>query len=57
MSLQYHRQVPVPGLFFQWQGMGPARTWRRSAATAYTKLTSWRRGKELPVNTWWSRWD
>jgi len=32
ISLQYHRQVPAPGPSFQWQGMGPARTWR-SAAT------------------------
>jgi len=28
---QYHRQVPASGPIFQWQGIGPARTWRRAA--------------------------
>jgi len=43
---EYHRQVPEAGpIFFQWQGIWPARTWR-SAATGnrefeqmYTHLT------------------
>ena len=34
---KYHSQVPAPGpIFFQWQGMGPGRTWR-SAATGSAK--------------------
>ena len=36
---KYHRQVPVPGPVFQWQGIGPARTWCSAATDPL--LVSW----------------
>jgi len=39
ISLQYHWQSRRQVLFFQWQGIGPARTWC-SAATVSSALAS-----------------
>jgi len=40
LVLKYHRQVPAPGPFFQWQGIGPARTWRGAATASSPRFHS-----------------
>jgi len=41
ISLQYHRQVPVSGPIFHWQGIEPARTWHSAATAGQALQTKW----------------